>query len=302
MSGSKTKSYKLIIPQSSLNWLGAAGRISIHKGAITFSNSTTPMKTFPSLLIAAVCLGSAASPQAGAVMIVAPNSAAPAEGGSNNVFPFDIGEDIFEVPGQTQRYQQVYNATQFAILNLTGGLITEIRFRPDAGDGGAFSRTLPSIRIDLSTTSAAENTLSATFASNVGANNVSVFGGVTGGALALSSAFTGPAVGPKAFDIVITLTTPFFYNPAFGNLLMDVRNFGGGITDNFDAVSASGDGVSRVTTMASGVNSTTADLTDSLGLVTAFTVVPVPEPSIFVMLTFGAAALLTRHRPSGAGV
>ena len=233
-------------------------------------------------------------------MIVAPNSAAATEGGTDFIFPFDIGEWFGSALPGTMRYQQMYNATQFA----TGGFITEIRFRPDAISNGAFSSTLPSVRIDLSTTSAAETTLSTTFASNVGANNVTVFGGLTGGALALSSAFTGPAGGPKAFDIVITLTTPFFYNPAFGNLLMDVRNFGGGITDNFDAVRTSGDGVSIVATSQreSGVNSTTADFTDSLGLVTAFTVVPTPEPSIFAMQTLGAVSLLARRRRSGAGV
>ena len=60
------------------------------------------------------------------------------------------------------------------------------------------------------------------------------------GALAFSSAFTGPAGGPKDFDILVDLTTPFFYNPALGNLLLDVRNFSGEPTPPstfFDAVS-----------------------------------------------------------------
>jgi hypothetical protein len=52
----------------------------------------------------------------------------------------------------------------------------------------------------LSTTSANPNALSTTFANNIGADDTVVFGA---GALALSSAFTGPAGGPKNFDIVI---------------------------------------------------------------------------------------------------
>src|SRR5207249_8841041 len=104
--------------------------------------------------------------------------------------------------------------------------------------------TLPDIQIDLSTTSAGDDGLSTTYANNVGADDTVVF---TRGALTLSSAFTGPPDGPKDFDIIITLTTPFLYNPALGNLLLDVRNFGGGFTTVLDAVpNQTGDGVSPV--------------------------------------------------------
>jgi len=45
--------------------------------------------------------------------------------------------------------------------------------------------------------------------------------------LSLSSQFSGPAGGPKNFDISIPLQTPFSYNRAHGNLLIDIRNFSG---------------------------------------------------------------------------
>ena len=238
-------------------------------------------------------LGLAAFPDdACAQLIVVPNSAAATEGDGGLYSPFSYPG------GYSKRYQQVYDASQFSALNPTGGLITQILFRPDANFGSAFSSTLPSIRIDLSTTTASEGTLSTTFASNVGVDDIIVYGGPTGSPLALSSSFTGPAGGPKAFDIVITLTTPFFYDPALGNLLLDVRNGFGGESTMFDAVTPSGDGVARVYTASnfSNVNTPTADTSDTLGLVTAFTTIAVPavpEPSTFwgAMLSVGGAIL-----------
>jgi PEP-CTERM motif len=108
--------------------------------------------------------------------------------------------------------------------------------------------------------------------------------------LSLSRSFTGPAGGPMDFDVVITLTTPFFYNPAAGNLLRDVRNFGGGTTTVLDAESTTGDSIGRVHTTSSspgGVNSPNAGHGDSAGLVTQFTYT-VPEPAAACLVVIGA--------------
>ena len=217
-------------------------------------------------------------PQARAsTVIVAPNANGATEGNGNNSFPFNISA-VNSV--SSERYQQVFAASQFSAL---GGprVLTEIRFRPDGTCGAAFSSTLSSIQIARSTTATAPDALSNTFAINVGANDTVV----RSGALTISSAFTGPVGGPKDFDIIIPLTTSFTYNPAAGNLLLDVRNFGAGLTTVFDIVNTPSDSVSRVFTNATGnVNSTTGDATtspDSGGLVAQFvfadaTVVPVP--------------------------
>ena len=135
-----------------------------------------------------------------AVFIVSPSAQANTEGNISNAFPFNIGPF-------SQRYQQVYLASQFASVS-GPQFVTQIAFRPDATFGQAFSATLPSVQINLSTTARGPDGLSTTFADNVGANDTVVYSGP----LMLSSAFAGPAAGPKAFDIVINLLTPFIYN------------------------------------------------------------------------------------------
>ena len=232
------------------------------------------------LLGALLLLGAINPAHAIVPTVVVPNSAGTTEGNSNNGYPFDLGQTGLT----SQRYQQLYAASQFGGLPSGGGLITQIVFRPDATFGHAFTSTLPDMQIDLSTTSAADDGLSSTYANNITAGDTVVF---ARGPLTLSSAFTGPPNGPKDFDIIITLTTPFLYNPANGNLLLDVRNYGGGSTTFFDAVATTGDGVSRV--FNQNVNGTTGN-TDTAGLVTGFIIVP--EPGSAALLLAGGGTLL----------
>ncbi len=221
--------------------------------------------------------------QAQAAQVVSPNANASSEGNSANGFPFSISDFALS----SQRYQQVYNAAEFSSIT-SPMVITQIAFRPNALGAAAFSSTLPSIQIDMSTTSAAADTMNATFGSNVGANDTVVF---PQGPLSLSSAFTGPAAGPKDFDIVINFTTPFLYNPSAGNLLLDVRNFGGGSTTQFDAQNLNGDGSSRdYSDIDSNVGGASGTLT-SFALVTRFTFTPVPEPSAGILLMVGGFLL-----------
>ncbi len=210
-----------------------------------------------------------------AASIVVPSGSEFVEGGGDTPFPFNAGI--------SQRYQQVYDASEFTSFGLPV-VISEITFRPDAGFfGSAFSTTITSIQINLSTTSSGPDALSMTFASNVGADDTVVFSG----ALSLSSADTGPGGGPKDFDIVITLQTTFLFDPTAGDLLLDVRNFSGEDTTQFDAVFAA-DTTSRTFSTSGGVNAVTADDFDSIGLVTKFTVTPIPEPRSALLFAAGA--------------
>src|SRR4051812_19054558 len=151
--------------------------------------------------------------------VTIPSTVLEAEGNSDNLYPFN---------GGSMRYQQVIAASEFP-----GGRrnISRIVLRPDAINGVAFAETLSNVQINLTTTPKTPQSLSKTFAENLGTDNTIVYQGE----LTLSSAFTDVAGGSKEFDIVITLQTPFSYDPAGGNLLLDIRNSSGIKTTQLDA-------------------------------------------------------------------
>jgi hypothetical protein len=184
-----------------------------------------------------------------------PSNLQGAEGNSDNLYPLN---------GDSMRYQQVIAASEFAANG--AGWITQIVLRPDGPSGRAFSATLSSVAIHLSTTKRPYNNLSKTFSNNIGSDEIEVYSG----ALPLTSAFSGPDSGPKDADIVITLKAPFWYDPSAGNLLLDVWNYSGGKTTQLDAQDAP-DTTSRVWSLD--VNSRTATASDpfpSVGLVKRF--------------------------------
>src|SRR5690348_12595706 len=80
--------------------------------------------------------------------VIVPGSLTSVEGNSNNSFPLNLS--AFGLT--SQRYQQVYAASQFGSVPL---LITGIAFRPDPEFGAAFSTILGNVQIDLSTTTPA---------------------------------------------------------------------------------------------------------------------------------------------------
>jgi predicted aconitase with swiveling domain len=152
------------------------------------------------------------------------------------------------------RLQEVYGGLQFPAGNL---YITELRFRPSVDFGtGAFTTAVNNVQINLSTTAKQPNNLSLTFAENTGTNDTVVFSG----ALSLSSQFSGPAGGPKDFDISIPLQTPFLYNRAQGNLLLDLRTFSGAVFRYVHDIDSAVDQASRIiATTASATQAVTAD-------------------------------------------
>jgi len=201
------------------------------------------------------------------VDLVVPNDAENQEGNDASVVPFVIAV------GGTERYQQVYEASQFSAVKAGGSFVTEIYFRPDCyyGTGGSLTTNL---LVNFSTTSKMPDQLSSVFAENVGQDDTRVFGpgkliaGGEGGPTnnCPRGLFTGDSLNR------ILLDTPFFYNPARGNLLLDARvsgvnqNFPGG--GQLDAVNVPSDSVSRV--YAYPVESTVANQMDTIGLVTGF--------------------------------
>jgi len=167
---------------------------------------------------------------------------------------------FFSPFAESIRYQQVYDSSAFGPIPLR---IVRLTFRL-IETAIPFSTVIPDIQINLSTTPRAVDGLSGTFADNVGTDDTIV---LNRGMLSLSSAGTG------LFDIIIDLHTPFVYDPALGNLLLDVRNFTnlGLCCPFFDATSPtrSGDPVSKL--FAPDVASDSG-FENSVGLVTQFTV------------------------------
>jgi hypothetical protein len=135
-------------------------------------------------------------------------------------------------------YQDVYGASHFSTNPIR---ITELRFRPSAVYGFPFQTVISNFQVSLGVTPAQPGNLSHTFANNRGSNSQIVFEGP----LAISSAFSGPAEGPKAFDISVPLQTPFDYDPARGNLLVEIRNYSGSGAAYVDAGPSPDDDASR---------------------------------------------------------
>jgi hypothetical protein len=188
------------------------------------------------------------------------------------------------------RLQQVYAGSEFGGGNFAA-YINGIVFRPDDATGQPFITTIPSVQIDLSTSSKVPDALSPVFADNVGADDKVVFGP---GPLKLSSNGGLCGNGPCTFDIYVPFQRPFFYNPAAGNLLLDIRTFIPATTTFYDAEYLPGGSVSIVGGLLGDTTGTTA----SRGLVTLFIVTPVPEASSVVLFLVGAGflVLLIRRR------
>jgi hypothetical protein len=208
--------------------------------------------------------------------IVAPNELSGKQGDVGNLFPLFAAQPI--------RYQQVYASNQFTRLAAGGEQINSVAFRVHAPDV-PFTGSVPQLQVNLSTTSRTPDNLSSVFSENVGTDDTQVFSGP----LQVSSTGLHSPDGPENFEIVITFSQPFLYDPSKGNLLLDIRNAQGGtetppLDQELDASSAAGDGVSRVYNYGDAAAPAAgktggADENDSLGLVTQFGTSANPAPS-----------------------
>lgn len=203
-------------------------------------------------LVAAVAFG-APTAHATPSTVVVPNSLATVDGNNINSIPFDCGQNG-AVP--SMRYQQIYAGGQVG-----SGSITQVAFR----DGVFAPTVIPNVTIRMSTSSKAVTGLSTTFANNVGADVATVFSGN----LTLSG--SGGAT-PGPFDIVIPLQTPFPFNGANGNLLLDVTIPTCVKTAFFDAdvQDLTAIGIARVYSFTSGATTGRDDDGSWGGLVTQF--------------------------------
>jgi hypothetical protein len=220
------------------------------------------MRILSRLLLITVCLGALGALQADVIVIGSP-------GTDGNYFPF--GGSVYA--GTV--YQQVYSSGSF----LGPMTITDIVFYHTIYVGGNFRPG--SYALSLSTTSRPVNGLDTVdFDSNLGPDNQ----------LFWSGALNGPAPAPE----VVFLGVPFTYDPALGNLLLDIR-VSGATEGNWGLALDARDGdagglFSRAHNFGSAF--------ENWGLVTGFSYgeVVIPEPATLSLLGLGLAAFAFLRR------
>ncbi len=226
----------------------------------------------------ALCLGvvllflATATPAAAAYIV-----GLPADSGTGNCFPFGCNYDSVGT-----EYQQVYTSSLF-----TGPMtITGLDFYNTQLDFGATAMNTGTFTISLSTTSADWNTLSGTYANNIGGDNTQVFSGSLAQAWAFGDTLT------------ILFSTPFTYTPGPGaNLLLDVLATGTGAAGGsiyFDTNGNNGGNFNGNTFF--GRVYTNGNVDAGYGLVTGFETSAVPEPSTFAMILGAGLATLAAAR------
>jgi hypothetical protein len=186
----------------------------------------------------------------------------PPDPGAGNCFPFGCAYNA--------EYQQVYGASDF-----NGPLhITSLELYDTQYDSGATGTPTGTYTISLSTTQYGVNDITGAFSQNLGADNTQVFSG----SISQSWQFGN--------TLVINFSQAFDYNPANGNLLVDI--VGDGVSTPFGSVyydvNSTGGYFSRVYCsggVACGDNGT---VQNGYGWVTGF---DVPEPGTFFMLGTG---------------
>jgi hypothetical protein len=193
------------------------------------------------------------------------------------------------------RVQQIYASKLFPGAELINGF--SFRAYPGAAPSSFFGNSvdISDVVIKLSTTAAGADESgslpSATFADNLESDATTVFSG----ALDLATAATG--TGPQPFDYTDSFSQPFLYNPADGNLLLDVAIPSGATVSGagfgfltFDTVNTIDDGIYSVVNISdSGAASGTLS---TAGAITAFSVsAAVPEPSTWLMMVAGFGIL-----------
>jgi hypothetical protein len=179
--------------------------------------------------------------------------------------------------GESTRYQQVYNSTNFSgPINITG--ITF--FHTVSEDSGILNSGTYTVR--LSTTSKAVNGLDlVNFDNNLGSDNTQVFSGSLPGVVPFGSTLTLASSG-------------FLYDPSMGNLLMDILISGAQRTAPVVYLDARN---GTAGTLFSRATNVVGAGFDSFGLVTRFeTEEPIPEPSTAALLFSGIAAAWALRR------
>lgn len=163
---------------------------------------------------ATMICGTAVPAFAEGIRIVVPNVATDTEGASSAPLSFQA---------TGFRTQVTYSSTEFGDLPESYQFITEIAFRPNAFITSPRTVMLEDAQWYLSTSATAVDDRNVTFSENHGPNKTLVYDGP----LTLSTDAIGPPEGPRSFDYRFALQTPFLYDPAQGNLVVEFSSSSG---------------------------------------------------------------------------
>ena len=211
------------------------------------------------------------------VQFEVPNGLMTVEGNGASRLPF-----AYEGP---VRYQQVFAASQFSRVPEGGAYLTYIWFRRNCASSNSW--TVTNLQVNLSTTLKEPDQLDPMFSENIGDDEIVAF--------ETKDYFPPPLNGSSCpntqpFANSMQLDRPFFYDPARGNLLLDMRQddisyrFDTNWPPNLprprpedsllDAQTALGDSVSRIAAFSLTTNM--AEVVETTGLVMLFLFNPVP--------------------------
>src|SRR5262249_26571138 len=161
-----------------------------------------------------------------------------------------------------------------------------------------FHASVTDLQISFSVTPRGPDNLSQVFDENIGPFESIVFQRGQEQEIVGGPRQGGPAGWGPDFDL---RSSPFFYDSHQGNLLIDIQTFTGvgPALSPLDAQRIAGDSVSSV--LGFGIDSIpNSGQSDTLGLVTRFTIVPIPEPSSLALfaigLSFGAVVVVYSKR------
>jgi hypothetical protein len=184
-------------------------------------------------------------------------------------------------------YQQVFKGSYLSDIWQTPVEITGIAFRVDSVNGD-YQAVIPSVEIQFSTTQRAPNQMSTDMASNKGVDNTVVYKHDDVTLSAQGTLVLNP------FQLRFNFDRPFYYDPAAGNLLMDLRTGGDTIHANrgLDAqvFETWGPSTPYALVEPTGVPSTPSNFVAGQALVTEFTWRAIPEPSALALWIAGGLA------------
>jgi hypothetical protein len=160
--------------------------------------------------------------------LVIPSAAAAADGNSSSGWPLDLAAG---------RFLYIYDSSHFTSNGITFPIvISQIRFRANATTT-SWTGSSGTLQMDLSTAPADYTAISTTWNANHGPDRTTVYNG----AFSIPAGSSTAGV-PGPFHVTFNLNTPFLYNPALGDLVIDTIHSGLTVanTPTLDAVTTAG--------------------------------------------------------------